>query len=71
MNKTISRARRRATFFAWLRQQHRRDDRVGDLARDAKADPAFPKSVSRHNDLLAYLHSKSACGDALETTTAA
>lgn len=29
-------------FRSWLRKQARREDRVGDLARDANEDSAFP-----------------------------
>ena len=30
------------TFISWLRQQVKRNDRVGDLARDAKLDSKKP-----------------------------
>ena len=32
------------TFYDWLQRQRRREDLVGDLARDSAADPSFPKT---------------------------
>lgn len=35
------------TFSEWLTKQKRRNDLVGDIARDAAADPTFPRSGSK------------------------
>lgn len=45
---------RRASFSRWLRRQRRRDDAVGDLARDVREDPDWPGRTLRtmHNYLL-------------------
>ena len=40
------------SFSAWLRCQRRRDDRIGDLARDAATDPDFPRSPSDMEDYI-------------------
>ena len=42
------------TFTQWLKQQRRRDDPIGDLARDVCADPDFPV-VRYREDVVAYL----------------
>lgn len=35
------------TFTAWLKRQRKRDDRVGDLARDVARDPRWPPARTR------------------------
>ena len=44
------------SFVDWLRKQTRRRDVIGDLARDTRADPAWPPpgkpSRSRYRDHL-------------------
>ena len=42
-------------FWQFLMQQHRRDDPVGDFARDALADKTFPRRAYRHRSLVKYL----------------
>lgn len=34
------------TFSTWLRKQHKRNDAVGDLARDVRQDTNWPKKGS-------------------------
>jgi hypothetical protein len=46
------------SFAAWLRNQRRRDDPVGDLARDAAADRHWPKAAKSLPRLLDYLASR-------------
>jgi hypothetical protein len=42
------------TFDGWLAQQQQRDDPIGDLARDAAADPGWPRAGTE-SDRLLYL----------------
>ena len=55
---------RTTSFWQWLRHQHRRNDRVGDLARDARADENWPRRARRLETLDLYLHSVNACDGA-------
>lgn len=41
-------------FTGWLRQQRRRNDMVGDLARDAKHDPGWPRPTTI-GELVRYI----------------
>lgn len=59
------------TFRAWLWRQHRRDDRVGDLASDARADKDFPRAVRSLDHLDDYLFWKGACSGAHESAVIA
>ena len=54
------------SFAAWLRNQRRRDDPVGDLARDAAADRHWPKAAKSLPRLLDYLAGRGACPGAVE-----
>jgi len=54
------------SFVAWLRNQRRRDDPVGDLARDAAADRHWPKAAKSLPRLLDYLAGRGACPGAVE-----
>ena len=54
------------SFAAWLRNQRRRDDPVGDLARDAAADRHWPKAAKSLPRLLDYLAGRRACPGAVE-----
>ena len=54
------------SFAAWLRNQRRRDDPVGDLARDAAADRHWPKAAKSLPRLLDYLAGRWACPGAVE-----
>jgi hypothetical protein len=51
------------SFLAWIRQQAKRDDPVGDLARDLRADA--PKGRVTKAAWLDYLRASNACGDAI------
>ena len=42
-------------FFQWLVKQIKRDDFVGDIARDAKADEEFPIYSSSKKEIESYL----------------
>jgi hypothetical protein len=55
-------------FGKWLRQQAARDDRVGDLARDAKEDRALklPYSYNRMADRMGTLKAFAAAVDTLD-----
>jgi hypothetical protein len=56
------------TFRAWLRQQRRRDDAVGDLAHLVELDPCRPRSFSPgsvHAHLVAVHHASGAAVIAL------
>ena len=54
------------SFAAWLRNQRRRDDPVGDLARNAAADRHWPKAARSLPRLLDYLAGRGACPGAVE-----
>ena len=43
------------SFAEWLRGQRQRDDPVGDLARDASADPGFPPGDGQVDTCADYL----------------
>lgn len=43
------------SFYRWLCEQTRRDDPIGDFARDVGADMAFPKGVRFVGDLDGYI----------------
>jgi hypothetical protein len=66
------------TFWQWLRRQHTRDDRVGDLARDARRDTGglhdldgWPRRARKLRTLDDYLTSVNACESAHESLRAA
>lgn len=59
------------TFWQWLRQQKKRNDRIGDLARDAVVDSTFPRRARRRETLKIYLESCNACAGAIEALDAA
>lgn len=44
------------TFYRWLMKQTKRDDPIGDLARDVKADTCWPKRASRIGTMQEHLH---------------
>jgi len=49
-------------FYTWLRKQQKRDDPIGDLARDAMRDTKFPRELC---EVRVYLRSAGACEGAL------
>lgn len=58
-----------ATFYQWLIAQIERPDRVGDSARDAKADNNFPKEAQYYQEIEYYLSklgAHSACIESLK-----
>ncbi|MBE3597759.1 MAG: hypothetical protein IMX02_02800 [Limnochordaceae bacterium] len=56
---------RGAGFTGWLRRQWRRDDPVGDLARDVRLDPDWPGRARRPQTYRRYLEQCGACEGAL------
>lgn len=48
------------TFWRWLGRQTKRDDRVGDLARDALRDPCWPRRARSIRTMHLYLESQGA-----------
>lgn len=55
----------RETFYARLITQNKRNDPVGDLARDVLADSLFPVSASV-DQIRNYLEDQGACAGAME-----
>ena len=55
------------TFYDWLGLQRGRDDRVGDLARQAWEDEGFPREGRASLDLVEFMRSRGAHEDDLET----
>jgi uncharacterized protein YozE (UPF0346 family) len=56
---------RNETFLVWLAQQARRDDPVGDCARDMLDDPDWPPSVTTFETARTYLESVNASPQAM------
>lgn len=54
----------RKSFLSWLLTQQFRDDPVGDLARDAAVDDAFPAGNPSLRDIYQHVHSWSMSGPA-------
>lgn len=54
-------------FDAWLRMQFRRNDPVGDLASDVRADPRLKRKRFGYASLLDHLIGSRACLDAIVT----
>jgi transcriptional regulator with XRE-family HTH domain len=54
------------TFAHWLRKQTKRNDPIGDLARDAAQDRTFPVDTSSGPKLRSYMRSCRACDEAIE-----
>jgi hypothetical protein len=54
-------------FKTWLNKQHRRDDAVGDLARDARVDRTWPRGRQSLKSLEQYLWGRGACPNAVRT----
>jgi uncharacterized protein YozE (UPF0346 family) len=52
--------RERTTFWQWIRKQRKRDDAVGDIARDILADPTWPRRAWKLTTLMEYLESYAA-----------
>ena len=56
---------RNETFLVWLAQQARRDDPVGDCARDMLDDPDWPPTATTFEAARAYLESVHASRQAI------
>jgi len=56
------------SFWRWLEQQRRRDDGVGDLARDALSDADWPRriGVKRMHEHLLERHACEGAHDSLD-----
>ncbi len=54
------------TFLVWLAQQWRRDDAVGDCARDMLDDPDCPPTATTFETARAYLASVHASGRSIQ-----
>jgi len=57
---------RNQTFLVWLALQARRDDPVGDSARDMLDDPDWPQTATTFDSASAYLRSVNASPKAIE-----
>ena len=55
------------TFYEWLEKQKSQKSPLGNLAKDAARDEAFPKDVASLDALLAYLKTKKVSGLAIAT----
>jgi uncharacterized protein YozE (UPF0346 family) len=53
-------------FYRWLTKQKGRDDSIGDIARDARLDPDFPRRIRSGGALCDYLQNRGACMAAIE-----
>lgn len=54
-----------SAFYIWLQKKKRRDDPIGDLARDVAEDSSFPSSETNIERLRLHLMHKRACAEAL------
>ena len=59
------------SFTRWLRAQQRRDDAIGDLARDAVKDEHWPKGASTLRTFRCHLEQLGACDRAVATLSRA
>lgn len=55
------------SFYEWIIKFEDIDHRFGDLAKDAKADPNFPKRSTSHSEIKEYLQRKTVSKDLFET----
>lgn len=44
-----------SAFFKWLLRQLNRNDQIGDLAKDVKRDPNFPKTAKTREIIYSYI----------------
>ena len=51
------------SFYPWLLRQAERADPIGDLAREAQQDPAWPKRTDALPRLDRYLSGREATGE--------
>jgi len=59
-----------ANFYQWLLSQIDRPDRVGDVARDAAIDEAFPRKSTLYEEIKRYFYSLGASTAAIESLKA-
>lgn len=52
------------TFWQYLKRQQRRDDPVGDFARDVMADRTFPRLATRRVTFARHLAAQQPCDGA-------
>jgi hypothetical protein len=57
---------RKQTFKEWLKQQRKRQDAVGDLARDVQQDSGLPRGNAGIEDWRIHLEDRGACYDAMQ-----
>jgi uncharacterized protein YozE (UPF0346 family) len=55
----------RSPFFRWLMGQLKREDPIGDLARDTESDRSFPRTINSLETIRSHLIRKFACGKAI------
>ena len=55
------------TFYSWLMQFKDDNTAIGDLSRDARRDPGFPRRSISYRNLKDHLESRQACADAINT----
>jgi 5-methylcytosine-specific restriction endonuclease McrA len=53
-------------FYRWLKRQRKREDPIGDLARDVARDKAFPIQSEVLDSMQAHLLHNRACAEALQ-----
>ena len=54
------------TFYQWIKKQIKRNDPVGDLAKDIKFDREAPKGAAGFSQWQGYLHDNNACDGAIK-----
>ena len=61
------------TFLEYLKKQLKRDDPIGDMARDWGQDQSAekPKKITRRNELCKYLAKLQACPGAIAAAESA
>ena len=65
------------SFYEWITAKYRtksggfKDNRFGDLARDAYSDRNFPAASTDKEEISGYLRRCGACGPCMETFEAA
>ena len=65
------------SFYEWITAKYRtksgdfKNNRFGDLARDAYSDRNFPAASTDKEEISGYLRCRGACGPCMETFEAA
>lgn len=62
---------RKPSFYVYLKGQRKREDPVGDLARDVYADTAWPQRARRFEEVQQHLEYMDACDGAYEAANRA